>query len=90
MEGLGRDLPAISFAASPYRMALNSHYSIYIRGNTLSEATEEALHLSYWLVTRTLQEHQRAGRNGEFEAFAVELLAFLQANRHLYTTTTEQ
>src|SRR5712692_9292516 len=48
-------------------------YLIYIRGNTLDEATEEALHLAYWLLTRALLEHRRQGRNGDYEAFAVEV-----------------
>jgi hypothetical protein len=61
-------------------------YLIYIRGNTLDEATEEALHLAYWLLTRALLEHRRQGRNGDFEAFALEVLASLQKYRHLYTT----
>ena len=64
-------------------------YSIYIRGNTLAEATEEALHLAYWLLTRALHEHRRQGRNGDYEAFAIQLLALLQSSRHLYTTGTE-
>jgi hypothetical protein len=46
-------------------------YLIYIRGNTLDEATEEA----YWLLTRALLEHRRQGRNGDYESFAVEVLA---------------
>ncbi len=57
-----------------------------LRGNTLDEATEEALHLAYWLLTRALLEHRRQGRNGDYETFAVEVLASLQRNRHLYTT----
>jgi hypothetical protein len=62
-------------------------YLIYIRGNTLDEATEEALHLAYWLLTRALLEHRRQGRNGDFETFAMEALVLLQRCRHLYTTT---
>ena len=50
-------------------------YLIYIRGNTLYEATEEALHLAYWLLTRALLEHRRQGRNGDYETFALEVLA---------------
>ena len=65
-------------------------YLIYIRGNTLYEATEEALHLAYWLLTRALLEHRRQGRNGDFEAFAIEVLASLQKYRHLYTTNSTE
>ena len=70
-------------------MLPTQRYSIYIQGNTLAEATEEALHLAYWLLTRALQEHRRQGRNGDYEAFAIELLAILQRCRHLYTTGAE-
>jgi hypothetical protein len=65
-------------------------YLIYIRGDTLGEATEEGLHIAYWLLTRALQEHRSQGRNGEYEAFAVEVLALLQRCRHLYTTTNAE
>jgi hypothetical protein len=65
-------------------------YLIYIRGNTLDEATEEALHLAYWLQTRALLEHRRQGRNGDYETFAIEFLALLQKCRHLYTTETSE
>ena len=71
----------------PYSNSMpGDKYLIYIRGNTLDEATEEALHLAYWLLTRALLEHRRQGRNGDYETFAVEVLASLQRNRHLYTT----
>jgi hypothetical protein len=36
--------------------------------------------------TRALQEHRNQGRNGEYEAFAVGILALLQRYRHVYTT----
>jgi hypothetical protein len=65
-------------------------YLIYIRGNTLDEATEEALHIAYWLLTRALLEHRRQGRNGDYEVFALEVLASLQRYRHLYTTTNSE
>ena len=67
-------------------MASTSQYLVYVRGNSLEEATEEALHLAYWFLTRALQEHRRQGRNGEYEAFAVGVLALLQEYRHVYTT----
>ena len=70
-------------------MATSDKYLIYIRGNTLEEATEEALHITYWLLTRALLSHQRQGRNGEYEGFAVGVLALLQRYRHLYTTAEE-
>ena len=50
---------------------------------------EEALHLVYVFVMRTLQEHRRQGRNGEYEAFALQLLAMLQKYRYLYTNPPE-
>ena len=71
-------------------MTSGDKYLIYVRGNTLDEATEEALHLAYWLLTRALLEHRRQGRNGDYEAFAVEVLALLQRCRHLYTTTNSE
>jgi hypothetical protein len=75
----------------PYSNSMpGDKYLIYIRGNTLDEATEEALHLAYWLLTRALLEHRRQGRNGDYETFAVEMLALLQRCRHLYTTTNSE
>jgi hypothetical protein len=67
-------------------MPLTRQFLIYIRGDTLEEITEESLHLTYLFVSRDLQEHPRQGRNGEFEEFALELLALLQRCRHVYTT----
>ena len=67
-------------------MVSTNQYLIYVRGNSLEAATEEALHLTYWFLTRALQEHRRQGRNGEFEAFAVGILALIQRYRHVYTT----
>ena len=69
-------------------MVLTQQYLIYIRGDALDEVTEQALHLTYFFLMRALQEHRRQGRNGEFEAFAVQILALLQQNRHLYTVDT--
>ncbi len=66
-----------------------SQYLIVIRGNNLAGATEEALHFAYLFLSRALQEHRRAGKNGEYEAFAVEVLALLQKYRALYTTPPE-
>ena len=62
---------------------------ILIRGNTLSEITEEALHYAYFYLMRSLVEHRAQGKNGEYEAFAVEVLALLQKHRHLYTTPVD-
>jgi len=67
-------------------MVSTKQYLIYVRGNSLEAATEEALHLTYWFLTRNLQEHRRQGRNGDYEEFAVGVLALLQRYRHLYTT----
>jgi hypothetical protein len=61
-------------------------YAIYIKGNTVDEIIEEALHLVYIFLLRALREHRRQGRNGEYEAFAIGLLAMLQTHRDLYTT----
>ena len=66
-------------------MTSTHQYLIYIRANGLDEATEEAIHLTYWFLTRALLEHRRQGKNGDFEAFAVEVLAFLQKHRDVYT-----
>jgi len=60
-----------------------------IHGNTIDEVTEDALHLVYIFVMRALQEHRSKGRNGEYEAFALELLAMLQRYRHVYTSPPE-
>jgi len=60
-------------------------YAIYIKGNTVDEIIEEALHLVYIFVLRSLREHRRLGRNGDYERFTIELLATLQKNRDLYT-----
>ena len=64
-------------------------YVLFIKGDTLDEVAEEALHLVYIFVMRALQEHRSQGRNGEYEAFALELLAMLQKYRHLYTNLPE-
>ena len=61
-------------------------YVLFIKGDTLDEVTEEALHIAYLFLMRALMEHRRKGRNGEYEAFAIELLAMLQKYRNLYTT----
>jgi hypothetical protein len=60
-----------------------------IQGTTIDEATEEALHFAYYFLGRALQEHRNQGRNGEYETFAVTLLALLQKYRHLYTNPPE-
>ncbi len=64
-------------------------YIIVIRGNTLDGMTEEALHFAYFFLSRALIEHRREGQNGEFEEFAVGVLALLQKYRHLYTNPPE-
>ena len=71
-------------------MPLTQQYLIYIRGDSLDQVTEESLHLTYFFVGRALQEHRRRGRNGEYEEFAVELLALLQRCRHVYTTKVDE
>ena len=67
-------------------MVSNNQYLIYVRGNSLEAATEEALHLTYWFLMRALQEHRKQGRNGDYETFAMGVLALLQRYRHVYTT----
>ena len=61
-------------------------FFIVIRGSTLEGMTEEALQFTYFFLSRTLHEHRQQGKNGEYEAFAVGVLALLQQYRHLYTT----
>jgi len=88
-ERLVRDLYGIdNHLAISASMVVTQQYLIYIRGDALDEVTEQALHLTYFFLMRALQEHRRQGRNGEFEAFAVQILALLQQNRHLYTVDT--
>lgn len=64
-------------------------YELSIKVDTLDQGAEEALHLAYMFVMRALQEHRIQGRNGEYEAFALEFLAMLQKNRYLYTSPPE-
>jgi len=64
-------------------------YSFFIKGDTLEQIAEEALHFAYLFVMRTLQLRRDQGRNGEYEAFALEFLALLQRYRHLYTNPPE-
>ena len=61
-------------------------YFIVIRGNTLSEMAEEVLHFAYYFLSRALTQHRQEGKNGEYEAFAIEVLALLQKYRYLYST----
>ncbi len=70
-------------------MDFTNKYMLFIQGDTLDEVAEEALHLVYMFVMRALQEHRSQGRNGEYEAFALELLAMLQRHRYLYTNPPE-
>jgi len=65
-------------------------YIISVKGCNLDEITEEILHLAYHFLSRALQEHRQQGRNGEYELFAVEMLAHLQKYRNLYTTATTE
>jgi len=62
------------------------NYVIIIRGSTLEDITEEALHFAYAFLARSLHQHRLEGKNGEYEAFAIGLLAMLQKHRDLYTT----
>jgi len=64
-------------------------YVLFIKGDTLDDIVEEGLHVVYAFLPRALQEHRRQGRNGEYETFAVELLALLQKYRYLYTTPVD-
>lgn len=64
------------------------YYEINIRGSTPEDITEEALHFAYSCLTRSLRQHRLEGKNGEYEVFAVEVLALLQRYWHLYTTPT--
>jgi hypothetical protein len=72
-----------------FNMNFAHKYVLFIKGDTLDEVAEEALHLVYIFVMRALQEHRSQGRNGEYEAFALEVLAMLQRHRHLYTNLPE-
>ena len=60
-------------------------YVLFIKGDTLDEVAEEALHVVYVFVMRALQEHRSQGSNGEYEVVALQLLAMLQRYRYLYT-----
>jgi len=64
------------------------YYEINIRGSTLEDITEEALHYAYACLTRSLRQHRLEGKNGEYEAFAVGVMVLLQKYRHLYTAPT--
>src|SRR5438128_8918377 len=87
--------PAASFlkctsSQSPFFYMNFAHkYVIFMKGDTVDEMAEEALHYVYIYVMRALQEHRRQGRNGEYEAFALQLLAMLQKYRYLYTNPPE-
>jgi len=65
-------------------------YVIFMKGDTLDEVVEEGLHQVYVFLMRALQEHRRQGRNGDYETFAVEMLALLQKYRYLYTTEVSE
>ena len=68
---------------------MEQRYLIVIRGNSLAGMTEEALHFVYFFLSRALTQHRLEGKNGEYEDFAVGVLALLQRYRHLYTTPPE-
>ena len=75
----------LPFFPSPY-MNFAHKYVIFMKGDTLDDVVEEGLHQVYVFLMRALQEHRRQGRNGDYESFAIELLALLQKYRPLYTT----
>ena len=79
----------ISFHFFAFYMNFAHKYVLFIKGDTLDDVAEEGLHLVYVFVMRALQEHRRQGRNGEYEAFALQLLAMLQKYRYLYTNSPE-
>ncbi len=64
-------------------------YVLFIKGDTVNDIVEEGLHVVYVFLMRALQEHRMQGKNGEYETFAVELLALLQKYRTLYTTPVD-
>ncbi len=66
-------------------MEMPQKYVILVRASSIDQAVEETLHLAYIFLVRAIQEHRARGRNGEYEDFAMELLAFLQRTRRLYT-----
>jgi hypothetical protein len=70
-------------------MQFGHKYVLFIQANTVDEVAEEALHVAYIFVMRTLQERRNQGLNGEYEEFGLELLALLQRYRHLYTNPPE-
>src|SRR5438552_17798020 len=74
---------------SSFYMNFAHKYVIFMKGDTVDEMAEEALHYVYIYVMLALQEHRRQGRNGEYEAFALQLLAMLQKYRYLYTNPPE-
>ena len=69
-----------------FHMNFAHKYVIFMKGDTLDDVVEEGLHQVYVFLMRALQEHRRQGRNGDYESFAIELLALLQKYRPLYTT----
>jgi len=70
-------------------MQFGHRYVFTIQGDTVDDAAEEALHFAYHFLGRALQEHRSEGRNGEYETFAVGVLALLQKYRHLYSHPPE-
>ena len=76
----------IFFHLFTFYMNFAHKYVIFMKGDTLDDVVEEGLHQVYVFLMRALQEHRRQGRNGDYESFAIELLALLQKYRPLYTT----
>src|SRR5438445_11638918 len=67
----------LPFFPSPY-MNFAHKYGIFMKGDTLAELAEEALHFAYIFVMRALQEHRSRGRTGTSEAFASHHRLMLQ------------
>lgn len=85
--GFGERLPNERGSPNATSMELPEKYVIVVRADSTDEALEESLHLTYLFLMRALRAHQAQGRNGEYEAFAIELLAMLQRHRNVYTTS---
>ena len=61
-------------------------YAIIVDGDSLDEAVEEAAHLLYLLLGRTLRAHRRNHTEEcGFEEFALEMLAVLAKYRSVYS-----
>ncbi|GEM_PF-2405011 len=61
-------------------------YAIIVDGDSLDEAVEEAAHLLYLLLGRSLRAHRRDhAEECGFEEFALETLAVLERHRSAYS-----